>query len=557
MSVLRLLLESAFEFALITAIALTATAILRRRSAALRHWILSSALACGAVAPVLGLVVPSWHVPLDAVSAPPVLGQGEQLATADATASGSPTDAERAGGPARTTLATAANTIVGIWAAGAGLNLALLLAGIWRLTRVRSRSHPILDRRWTDLARDMSRAYGLRRAVALLQSDHPTLIVTWGMVRPEVIVPRAAAEWTDDRARVVLAHELAHVQRRDWPVQMAAELLRAVYWFNPFAWIICRQLRHESEHATDDKVLNAGVDGGHYASHLLDLARAVRDRHEAWWPAPAIVRSSTLERRIAAMLSSHVNRRPLTRTVRLGTVGALFGLAAAIASAQGALATFSGSLLDPMNRSLPNARLVLTHVQTSAKHEVRSDGTGRFEFAGLPSGEYVLQVQQMGFRTLEGRVSITGNSVQQNLTLQIGTLEETVLVRPGESGTPSAPSSEDDALREAKRRQREREAMACGSTPQGGNVRPPMKLTHVAPQYPLHLGNAGIDGTVGMQAVIAKDGSIRDVHLVRPAHPDFNAAALAAIRQWRFDSTLLNCMPVEVTMRVTVNFKAS
>jgi outer membrane biosynthesis protein TonB len=47
------------------------------------------------------------------------------------------------------------------------------------------------------------------------------------------------------------------------------------------------------------------------------------------------------------------------------------------------------------------------------------------------------------------------------------------------------------------------------------------------------------------------------VQVVAPAHPDFNAAALAAVRQWRFDSTLLNCMPIEVSMTVTVNFKAS
>ena len=560
--VAALFLESTIEFSLIAAIALAATLVLRKRSAALRHWILSAAIACTAVAPPLGLIVPSWQLPLDAVPSRSLTGSVAQ--PVDTRAEPSRARAEAFPGAAASRndarIGLPLLALLGLtWAAGVAINVAVLLAGFWRLVRVRARAHAVHDPRWVGAATAISRSYGVRRPVLLLQSDHPTLLVTWGVMRPKVILPRGAGEWTDDRIRVVLCHELAHIQRGDWLVQMAAELLRSIHWFNPLAWIVCSQLRHEGEQAADDVVLNVGIEGRDYAAHLLDVARAIRRQGEAWWPAPAIVRTSTLERRITAMLKTDVNRAPLTRSARFVTVAALLAFAAAIASAQGALGTFSGAVLDPMNRTLPNVTLVLTNVQTQATHEVRSDSTGRFEFAGLPHGEYALEAKSMGFSTLKGKITIGAQNVQQNLNLEIGTLQETVTVKygPPSSDADSTGDPAKDRARDMLRRKREQEALSCGSTSHGGNIRPPMKLTHIAPQYPLHLGQKNVGGTVRMEALIAKDGTIKDVRVVAPAHPDLDAAATAAIRQWRFDSTLLNCMPVEVHMRVTVNFTAS
>ena len=54
----------------------------------------------------------------------------------------------------------------------------------------------------------------------LLESDHPSLLVTWGLAQPKVILPATAGAWSDERARVVLTHELAHIRRGDWIVQL-------------------------------------------------------------------------------------------------------------------------------------------------------------------------------------------------------------------------------------------------------------------------------------------------------------------------------------------------
>src|SRR5213075_355749 len=150
---------------------------------------------------------------------------------------------------------------------------------------------------WADAAAAIARSYGLRRAPLVLHSNHPSVLGTWGMTRAKVLLPADALEWPADRIRIVLAHELAHVRRGDWMIQMAVELLCAAYWFNPLVWIAARRLRLESEQACDDAVLTLGVEAPEYAAHLLEVARAFTAHRASVFPAPAMARPSSLERR--------------------------------------------------------------------------------------------------------------------------------------------------------------------------------------------------------------------------------------------------------------------
>ena len=87
----------------------------------------------------------------------------------------------------------------------------------------------------------------------------------------------------------------------------------------------------------------------------------------------------------------------------------------------------------------------------------------------------------------------------------------------------------------------------------GGNIRPPKKIADVAPTYPPIALQAGIEGVVILETVIAEDGSVRDVRVLRSI-PLLDAAAVEAVRQWRFTPTLLNGEPIPVVMTVTVQF---
>ena len=61
--------------------------------------------------------------------------------------------------------------------------------------------------------------------------------VAWGVRRLRVLLPACADDWSAERIRAVLAHELAHIDRGDWIVHVLAEVGCAIYWFNPLFWI--------------------------------------------------------------------------------------------------------------------------------------------------------------------------------------------------------------------------------------------------------------------------------------------------------------------------------
>ena len=549
-----LLLASAAKVAIVVLVGLAVASLVRNRAAAVRHWVLLVVVGCALATPLVAQVVPSWRVPFG----------GGWLATTERTAesvTGVKTAPVETGNVARrATLTrtqgqassvppfTVGQVITPVWLAGVGLSLSLLLVGLARLARLSSTCHQIADGRAAELLHDVSERFGLRRPVTLLESNYPGVVMTWGLVRPKVILPTGAQSWTDDRIRAVLSHEVAHIHRGDWGAQLLGELLRSLHWFNPLVWIVCRRLRQESECACDDAVLGRGIEGPEYAAHVLALARSFRSQGRLWWPAHGIARQSGLERRFVAMLNTRLDRRPVTGLARLATVAALVSIMLPIAAFSTAqtFSTFSGYVFDSTNRILPGATLALTSLQREAKHEVRSNGSGHFEFVGLPPGDYLLESLTPGFDVPLGQVTMIGEDVQRNLTLQVGSLVETITV-----------TGEDPPAGVVDRRDDKREADECNySLSVGGNIRPPRKVRSVAPTYPAHLRGAKVAGVVVLDGRIGTTGFMDEVRVVSTPHPDFAAAAVEAVQQWEYDWTLLNCVPVEVPMMVTVRFES-
>ena len=563
---MSLLLESVIKSSLVILIALCIVPWLRGHSAALRHWLLSAALVCAAAAPLAQNVVPAWYLPVElfsesgeSIASNVVARQSPLAGNAKAQAANSVASIAHDAAPTTWPLPLG-NVLLAIWIAGAVFGITVIVVGLLRLARLTSRSRPMTTGLWVDRARDIAAEYGFRRPVQLLQGTDPMLLVTWGLLRPRVIVPPAARSWPESRVRLVLYHELAHVRRADWIVQLAAELVRAIYWFNPLVWIICARLRQESEQACDDEVLRRGVAGSDYASHLVEIARDLRQQR-MWIPAPAIARSSSLERRVRAMLDTRLNRRPLSRVAGVVALLLVTAITIPIAGlAAQAFGSLTGAIVDPTNGVLPGVTLVLTNQQTKAKYEVQTDRNGRYEFVGLPPGDYSFETKLAGFSAFRGTVAITGVSLQQNVTLQVGELTERVTVVGGpRDAEPTAPPDPDKA-RELEERLKKRATQRCpggvkddGTTRIGGNIRAPMKIRHVGPRYPANL--QGVEGDVSLRATIGTDGLIQDVTVVSSAHPDLTQSATEAVSQWQFDPTLLNCSAIPVHINVTVQFR--
>jgi TonB family protein len=560
---MRLLADLTIRSSVILAIGLTATALLRRRSAALRHFVLAAAVFAAGAAVPLTLLLPAWELPWPRLAAAasstfhvsasreagPATVQGAVPARrAPADAGHADSARERESGPSQTYWGSGGGTISAlipiVWAGGVLVGAAVLLSGFGRLARIASRADRLQHGPWVRCAAAVAAAYGLRRQVVVLQTDASGLLATWGLFRPRVLLPSGANAWSDDRVHVVLCHELAHIRRHDWAVQIAAEALRTIYWFHPLVWIACARLRRDSEQACDDVVLQAGVPSREYAAQLLDLARLCRRPGPSWAAATPMARPSTLERRIAAMLNRRLDHQGLSRRAAVATGALLLAVTlpiAAVRAGQNALRPLEGAVYDPSGAVMPGVELKLEDAG-QIKWQATSDASGHFEFPPVQSGKYVLEAAIPGFRPLHHEFELrSAKDWDRAITLQVGNLRETISVKASRVAGP-APAA----------------APAPRPVRVGGNIRVPHKIQHVAPVYPKSMRDAGREGEVPLEAVIGRDGTVQTVRVLSAnVHPDFAIAAVDAVRQWRFDPTLLNGVPVDVVMTVTVSFSLS
>lgn len=539
---------------IVLAAALAASALLGRCSAATRHLVLALGVAAAlAVGPLL-LVLPSVDV---AMPWPAVLfgvvARGD-AGVADGGRAERPGPPVRRGasgaieGPERTDATASASVMwpswrslgFAAWVAGVVIGLVTLGGGLWRLARLARLAQPLDEGVWARALATLAPDGGVRRPVRLCIVEHAAGVVTWGFVRPVVAVPTRARGWAPACVEAVLRHELEHVRRGDWAVQGLARLLCAVLWFHPLAWIVGARLRQESERACDDAVLRSGIAADVYAKDLVTIARGMRAASSDAFVVAAARRSS-LEGRIAAMLNGRLDRRRVpARIAAAMVVGALL-LAAAIAgtrlSAQGG-GTLSGHVYDPSGAVLPGVEVVLEDAQ-QVRWPTTTDRAGRFEFTPIGAGEYVLHVSIPGFKPLRDAFTIAPAARwSRDITMQVGQLQETITVRVARRAPAVAPSAD-----------------RAAPVRVGGNIRVPVKLVHVSPIYPAEMRDLGLEGVVAMEAVIGTDGTVVSVRgASAQVHPAFARAAEAAVRQWRFRPTLLNGVPVEVSMTVSMTF---
>ena len=525
---------------IVLAIGLAVSTLLRRQPAAVRHWILAAAIGVAAVQPLVTLVLPAWQLPaLAARHTSPVATPGAGRTDSDIAF-------EFMTPPSTAVTRNWSRAAAAAWIGGAAMALAVLATAIAWLTVLGHRASTA-GIEWTAALASVQGRLGVNRHVRIAITRHPAMLVTWGAISPAILLPAGADSWAADRKALVLAHEIAHVMRHDWLVQLLAETARAIYWFNPLFWIACARLRHDSECASDDIVLETGIAGTSYASHLVDLARTFSVSGRTWLPAPSIARPSTLERRVRAMLNRRLNRRPISAFTRLALAALMLALTLPIAAAARGAASPSGTLRDPQGRVLPGATIRLSAIGTDSIHETQSDAAGAFQFPEMPDGDYLLSARLPGFLSARQRVHVSSANAPLEMTMQVGTLHETITIRRG--------VAEDEPSRRTTTARTTSPPPQCGTTDLGGNLKRPMKLEDVRPRYRQALVDNNIEGTVLLQAVIGVDGRVKNLEVVAAGNADLEEEAIVAVSQWEFSPTWLNCQAIEVRMFVTASFK--
>ena len=195
-----------------------------------------------------------------------------------------------------------------IWIAGALVALLPFLIAMLRVATLTRNARPVTGGRWKHLIESTPAISHLAPRVRILESSDASMPMTWGFVRPVLLIPAGTASWPDWKCRNILLHELAHVERRDCLTQLLAQIACAVYWFNPLAWMAAHRMRIERELACDDCVIAAGAPASDYASNLLEVARSLRAPSFTSHSAIAMARPSQLSGRLLAVLDAHRNR---------------------------------------------------------------------------------------------------------------------------------------------------------------------------------------------------------------------------------------------------------
>ncbi len=189
--------------------------------------------------------------------------------------------------------------LVGVWAVGVVL-LSFRFAGtmvyLYRWRRRHTRPAPREEQAKLDA---LARRLGLRRRIALLLSDRIEVPSAWGVIRPVVVLPASLVTGLSPaQIEGILLHELAHVRRQDYAVNLLQGFVETALFYHPAVWWVSSVVRREREHLCDDVAVAALGDPMPYARALLHL----EERRQA--PRPALsAREGNLMNRIARILS--------------------------------------------------------------------------------------------------------------------------------------------------------------------------------------------------------------------------------------------------------------
>jgi TonB family protein len=553
--------------------------------------------------------------------------------------------------------------VTGVVVAGITLRLLWLLMGIVRLQRLR---------RVGRMGATTTSSYGeltalIEAGAEIRHVDRLGQPVTFGVLRPAVLLPASFDSMPEGVQRAVLAHELWHVRRRDWAWVLFEEAVRAAFWYNPaMSWLLSR-VQSSREEVVDELTVQVTNARKTYLEALLAFAD-----QPTLFPASPFARRRHLFHRMllisreAAMSSRRIVASAASTVAVLLATGvygsSLFPLKAAPAAVAAAPANTAGQQTPPRDRRPGEAgpetarerelkQLIETGQAKSAQYfelarlqeargamveaestlvqaesafvaatrasEPRRDALqtlaafynrqGQFDKTiatledlaamtpGDPQGYQLVAVYywEKAFKDLrlndarkrayiESGIDATDRALAINDSYVDALTYKNILLRMKANMETDAASrqaliAEADALRSRaielqKSQPKPNHAFSPlpgqappppppppplpdGLTPVriGGHIKPPVKVRDVKPVYPPVALESRVQGVVIIEIVVDTAGFVSDGKILR-GQPLLDEAALDAVRQWQFQPTVLNGVPVPVIMTVTVNF---
>ncbi|MGQ2929631.1 MAG: M56 family metallopeptidase [Sphingopyxis sp.] len=408
----NMLLGFAWKSAAIAGATLLLLRLARSRSSGERSMIAHSGLFALLALPAAILLMPQW-APLPAAwfadAAPVALAAGDLSTTggpvadlAVPAATSVPVAAGAAGSPP-VVLPSLGDIAPFLYAVPLVLLFGVMLLAVVRLFAMRGRAEVLVQPSWLSALAEAQRRMGFKHGTALLVSEELRSPISWGVLRPTIVLSPKAVAATGE-AEAIIAHELAHVARLDWAKLLGARVACAVFWFNPFVWMLARESHQLREEAADDAVLMADIDGPDYATLLVGAAR--HDNKAVLLAAHGVAPAkSSLKRRITRVLDGSLKRGPASGGWMFGSLMLLVGLTVP-------LAAFSATAPEARQAAEESRAVAVASRETaraSARTAVAAQAVAEKEAEAAAAGKPLTPEQLISMRA----VGVTPEDVRQ------------------------------------------------------------------------------------------------------------------------------------------------
>jgi uncharacterized protein (TIGR03435 family) len=175
--------------------------------------------------------------------------------------------------PAGIDTGTLFSVLVTLWLTGVVVLLTRLTAGCWRIRKLQAVARFEQPSRWQPLAEEIAARLGLARRFTVIETVRVATPTVIGWLRPVILLPIAAMTGLSPRqVEAILAHELAHIRRHDFLINLLQTLAETMLFYHPAVWWISGRIRTEREHCCDDVAVAMSGDPAEYAAALAELA---------------------------------------------------------------------------------------------------------------------------------------------------------------------------------------------------------------------------------------------------------------------------------------------
>ncbi|MET0637451.1 MAG: M56 family metallopeptidase [Chitinophagaceae bacterium] len=198
-------------------------------------------------------------------------------------------------------------TIVAVWLLFMVIRTIRLAGGLYRVHQLRHHHNEVAGKEWTEMLERLSTLLGINRRVALLRSHSVTVPLVIGHFKPVILLPfQLLTTLPASQIEAILLHELAHISRRDYLVNLLMNILETIFFFNPAVLWVASQIRKERENCCDDLTLAHIKQPAQYIEALISCQQ-LYDR--APMLATALLdKPPHLLTRVKRMLYKHNNR---------------------------------------------------------------------------------------------------------------------------------------------------------------------------------------------------------------------------------------------------------